>query len=155
VSQFVPTLIIGVGNPDRGDDGAGRLVARLLRHHALPGVTVEEQNGAAADLVDRLANADSVMLIDAAVTGAQAGTIHTIDCTTGTAAIPTYNAASSHGLGVAEAIALARVLQGLPRICRLYAIEGVTFTPGAAMSQAVTAAAEELAVRLARTLSSA
>jgi len=26
-------LVIGVGNPDRGDDGVGRVVARLLRSH--------------------------------------------------------------------------------------------------------------------------
>ena len=148
-------LVIGVGNSDRGDDGVGRLVARLLRDRAPSGVLIEEQDGGAADLVDRLRDADSVILIDAAVTGALAGKIRMIDCTSDTATIPTRGAASSHGLGVAEAIALARLLHGLPRVCRLYAVEGVTFAPGAAMSPAVTAAAEELAAKLACELSSA
>lgn len=153
--MFGAPLVIGLGNPDRGDDGVGRLVARLLRDCLPPTVIIEEQDGAAADLIERLRDAGNVILIDAAVTGAPAGTIHDIDCTGDGAALPTAASASSHGLGVAEAIALARVLHGLPSICRLYAIEGVTFGPGAAMSPAVAAAAEELAVRLARTLSSA
>ena len=33
-------LVVGVGNPDRGDDGVGRAVAALVRGRALPGVEV-------------------------------------------------------------------------------------------------------------------
>jgi hydrogenase maturation protease len=141
-------LVIGLGNPHRGDDGVGRLVARLLRDRAATGMIVEEQDGSAVDLLDRLRDADRVILIDAAVTGAPAGTIHAIDCNADAAAIPARGAASSHGLGVAEALALARLLHGLPRSCLLYAIEGLTFDPGGPMSPAVAAAAELLAGRL-------
>lgn len=146
-------LVIGLGNPDRGDDGAGRAVARLLRGRA-PGLGIEEQSGAAADLLERLATCDDVVLVDAAVTGASPGTIHTIDAAD-TAAIPTRAAASSHGIGVAEALALARLLHGRPRHCRLYLIEGLCFDRGAALSPAVAAAAEDLAARLAHMLSPA
>jgi hydrogenase maturation protease len=99
------------------------------------------------ELIERLRGTDSAILIDAAVTGARPGTVHVFDCTV--ADIPaTKPGASSHGLSVAEAIAMARVLDGLPRACRLYAIEGVNFAPGAAISPAVRAAAEELAATL-------
>ena len=29
-------LVVGVGNPDRGDDGVGPMVARRLREFAVP-----------------------------------------------------------------------------------------------------------------------
>jgi len=146
-------LVIGVGNLDRGDDGVGRLVAQRLRGSVPTDVHVEEQDGGAVELIERLRHVDSVFLIDAAVSGAAAGTIHQTDCTK-TDAMPAKSAASSHGLGVAEAVALARMLHGLPRVCMLYAVEGATFAPGAAMSPQVLAAADALVARLARELQS-
>jgi len=145
-------LLIGIGNPDRGDDGVGRWVAQRL-HGQLPSDThIEEQDGNAASLIERLRDVNSVWLIDAAVSGAPAGTIHRTDCTTDV--LPAKSGASSHGLGVAEAIALARLLHGLPRVCILYGVEGVTFSPGAAMSPEVLAAAESLVAHLAKELRS-
>ncbi len=146
-------LVIGIGNPDRGDDGVGRLVAQRLRGNVPADVRVEEQDGAAAGLIERLRDVDSVWLIDAAVSGAPPGTIHQTDCTT-TGALPAKSGASSHGLGVAEAVALVRILHGLPRVCMLYAVEGVTFAPGAAMSPQVLAAADALVACLATELRS-
>jgi hydrogenase maturation protease len=143
--------VIGIGNPDRGDDGVGRLVAQRLRGNVPADVSVEEHDGAAAGLIERLRGADSVWLIDAVVSGAPPGTICQTDCTT-TDVLPARSGASSHGLGVAEAIALARMLHGLPRVCMLYTLEGVTFTPGAAMSPQVLTAADALAARLAEAL---
>jgi len=110
-------------------------------------VLIEEQDGAALELVDQLRWRDGVVLVDAAVTGAPPGTIHVFDCTkVDIQAI--RPGASSHGFGVAEAVAMARVLRELPRVCRLYAIEGVNFALGAAISPAVRAAAHELVARL-------
>jgi hydrogenase maturation protease len=146
-------LVIGIGNPDRGDDGVGRMVAQRLRGSVPANVRIEEQDGGTAELIERLCDADSVWLIDAAVSGAPPGTIHQTDCTK-TAVLPARFGASSHGLGVAEAIALARLLHGLPHVCMLYAIEGVTFSPGAAMSRQVLAAADALVARLAKELRS-
>ena len=146
-------LVIGIGNPDRGDDGVGRLVAQRLRGNLPSDVRVEEQDGGVAALIESLRDVDSVWLIDAVVSGAPAGTIHQADCTA-TDVLPAKSGASSHGLGVAEAIALARMLHGLPRVCMLYAVEGVTFAPGAAMTAQVVAAADTLVARLANALRS-
>jgi hydrogenase maturation protease len=119
----------------------------LLRDRMPRHALIEEQSGAALDLIERLRGTDSAFLVDAAVTGAPPGTIHVFDCAI--ADLPTMRpGASSHGLGVAEAIAMARALHELPRVCRLYAIEGVNFAPGAAISPAVRAAAEELAATM-------
>jgi hydrogenase maturation protease len=116
-------------------------------------VRIEEQDGAAADLIESLRDADSVWLIDAAVSGAPPGTIHRTDCNA-TDALPARSGASSHGLGVAAAIALARTLHGLPRVCILYAVEGVTFAPGAAMTPQVLLAADSVVACLAQELRS-
>jgi hydrogenase maturation protease len=148
-----PRLVIGIGNPDRGDDGVGRLVAQRLRGNVTSDVRIEEHDGSAASLIELLRGVDSVFLIDAAVSGAPAGTIQETNCTT-TGVLPTRSGASSHGFGVAEAIALTRTLHGLPRVCLLYTVEGVTFAPGAAMSQTVLAAADTLVERLLKELRS-
>ena len=141
-------LVIGVGNPDRGDDGVGHAVAGLLR----PYVSVIEHDGDISSLLDRLRAADRVWLVDAAQSGSPAGTIHRIDCT-GEALIP-CSPMSSHGFGLADAIGLARALDALPRQCVVYAIEAAGFTPGAAMSPAVARAAHEAAARILSELSS-
>jgi hydrogenase maturation protease len=146
-------LIIGIGNPDRSDDGVGRLVAQRLRGNVPADVRIEEQDGSAAPLIERLQEADSVWLIDAMVSGAPPGTIQRTDCSAAEA-LPAKSGASSHGLGVAEAIALTRMLHGLPRVCILFAVEGMTFAHGAAMSADVLAAAESLATCIARDLQS-
>jgi hydrogenase maturation protease len=135
-------LVIGVGNPDRGDDGVGRVVARLLRPH----MSVVEHNGEATALVDTLRSARHTWLIDAAQSDSPPGTIHRIDCTKD---IPLLRSTvSSHGFGLAEAIGLARALGTMPPHCIIYAIEGTCFTLGTPMSPPVTGAAREVAQRI-------
>ncbi len=144
-------LVIGVGNPDRGDDGAGLLVARLVRDLRLPDVIVLEQDGDAASLLQAMRPDDAVWLVDAARSGAVSGAIHRLDCAAGETP-PAAASASSHGLGVAEAIALARALGSLPQRCVVYAIEGVAFTPGAPVSAPVQEAVLAVARRIAEEL---
>ena len=137
-------LVLCVGNPDRGDDGVGRLVARLLRGRLPKDVLVAECDGGAAEVLDRIADADSAILVDAAVSGVRAGTIHRVDCVAGDV-VPTGGVASSHGLGVVEAIALARTLGCLPRLCEIYAVEAKRVAPGDELSPEVTDAARQVA----------
>jgi Ni,Fe-hydrogenase maturation factor len=46
------TLVIGIGNPDRGDDAAGLAVARNVRAAAPAGVAVIELDGDQLALLD-------------------------------------------------------------------------------------------------------
>jgi hydrogenase maturation protease len=140
-------LVIGVGNPDRGDDGAGPAVARLLQGTLPAAVAVVAANGEATALVERLADADRAVLVDAAQSGAPAGTVRRFDA----AAAPLPHGSggvSSHGFGLAAAIELARALGQLPRRCVVYAIEGASFAAGAPLSPAVAAATAEVAGRI-------
>jgi hydrogenase maturation protease len=61
---------------------------------------------------------------------------------------PGLSLSSTHALGVAEAVGLARALGCLPGRLIAYAVEGENFAPGAGVSPAVAAAVEEVATRV-------
>jgi hydrogenase maturation protease len=140
-------IVLGIGNPDRGDDGVGRRAARLLRRMAPDDVEVAEQDGEATALMTRLDGATAAYLIDACASGAPAGTVHRFDVSA--APLPqNLFGLSTHGLGLAEAIELARALCQLPARCIVYAIEGECFDLGAPLSPPVSAAVAEVLRRV-------
>jgi hydrogenase maturation protease len=137
-------IVIGIGNPDRGDDAAGREVARLLRGRLPDDVEVAEHYGEATALLARLEGVAAAFLVDACTSGAPTGTVRRFDLAE-TSLPPAAFGMSSHGLGLAEAMALARALGQLPRRCIVYAIEGECFAIGAPLSPPVSAAAIQVA----------
>lgn len=140
-------IVLGIGNPDRGDDAVGRRVARLLRWMLPDDVEVAEHDGGATALLARLDGAAVAYLIDACASGAPTGTVHRFDAS----AAPLPQAAfalSTHGLGLAEAVELARALGQLPPRCIVYAVEGESFDLGAPLSLPVSAAVAEVVQRL-------
>jgi hydrogenase maturation protease len=147
-----PTLVVGVGNVERGDDGVGPLVARLLAgswaDDPPAGVEVVAWGGDPLGLLDLWAGRQRLLLIDAVVTGAAAGTCRRF----ATDAPFRSDAASTHGLGLAAALALARALDRAPARVEVWGIEGASFEPGAPLTPAVAAAALDLAARLRRDL---
>ncbi len=72
-------LIMGVGNEMRNDDRVGLVLARLLRQESWPGVRIIETGGDAAIWLRFWAEAETVVLLDATMTGAQAGALHRCD----------------------------------------------------------------------------
>lgn len=143
------TLIIGIGNRDRGDDGAGPVLAQALARQ--PGIRVVESQGEPAALLELLgaahATGESVILIDAAEFDAEPGSI--LDWDVAAAPLPALGGGTStHGLGLPEALELARVLGQLPAQCRVYAIRGLDYEAGADLSAPVQAALDELFTRL-------
>jgi len=137
-------LVIGIGNPHRGDDGVGRLVARRLDAQGAAGLLVVEHAGDAAGLLEWLTGPEAVYLVDASKTGKRPGTISRFDVARTELPRVTFGC-STHGLSVADAIELARALGRLPRRCVIYAIEGRRYDIGHALSPEVDAAAEEVA----------
>jgi hydrogenase maturation protease len=137
-------LIVGIGNPDGGDDAVGREVVRLLRRRTPAGIEVLHESGEATRLLSLLQEAEVAVLVDAAVSGAAPGTVRRFDA--GAGALPSGLAElSSHGLGLAQAIELARALGAAPQRCIVYAIEGRRFEPGAPLSPEAARAAAEVA----------
>ena len=148
-------LVVGVGNPDRGDDGVGPMVARQLREWALPEAVIMERSGDALALMEDWAGHEAVVLVDAAAApggvagrGTVPGRVHRIDLLED-ALPPGLSLSSTHALGVAEAVGLARALGRLPGCLIAYAVEGENFAPGAGLSPAVAAAAEGVVARVA------
>ena len=138
-------LIAGCGCEHRGDDAAGLLVARRLRQL---GIDAIEHTGDAAGLLELFGRDDDVLVIDAVITGARAGEI--VYWNTAAAPLPSEPfACSSHVLGVAEAVELARVLGRLPRRLRVAGIEARCFDLGAPPSPPVLRAVERLASAIA------
>jgi hydrogenase maturation protease len=141
------TLVIGVGNLYRGDDGAGIVTARKLAAQRLTGGRVAEMNGEGTSLMEVWKDSPSVLLVDAVSSGAVPGTIHRFEAQAGP--LPTgLEHRSSHSFGVAEAVEVARALGRLPPRLVIYGIEGSLFTPGQGLSPEVERAVEEVASRL-------
>ena len=136
--------IICCGNPDRGDDSAALLVAQQL--HEL-GVEAEVQSGDALDLIESWDETGEVIVVDATVTGALPGTVQVWDGKLPEKIVTAT--ASTHGLGVGEAVYLAEILHRLPKRLRIFGIEGKQFYPGDEVSPEVREAAEKVAKQIA------
>jgi hydrogenase maturation protease len=143
----VYVLVIGVGNPYRRDDAVGLIVARTLREKNLDGVKVLEMSGEGAALIEAWQNAERVIVIDAVCSGAAPGTIFRFEAHR--RSIPTrFFRYSTHNLGLAEAIELARSLGQLPKELIVYGIEGRDFTVGEGLSPEVAHAASQVLERI-------
>ena len=141
------TVVIGVGNPYRHDDGAGLEVARHVRRMALSGVEVREHDGEPAGLLDTWEGADLAIVVDAVHSHAgTAGSVYRLDVDDA-AALP-RRAPTSHGLGPGEAVELARALDRLPPRLVIFGIEGTRFEPGIGLSAEVASAVESVAGRI-------
>ena len=140
-------VVIGLGNPDRGDDGAGRFAARALAGQLPEDVEIVELDGEMTSVLDKLHNADVAVLVDACRGGASAGSVLRFDAVEQRLPADAF-AVSSHGVSVANALELARALGDLPAVCIVYGIEGSHFNPGAALSAPVAMAVREVAQRV-------
>ena len=137
------TVLIGLGNAFRGDDGVGLLVARRLRELALPGLTVLEQSGEGAALLEAWAGADRVIVVDAVSSGGAPGAIHRLEV--GQQPLPAhFSTGSTHAFGLAEAVELARQLDRLPASLLIYGIEGRSYELGTGLSPEVQSAADKV-----------
>lgn len=142
-------LLLGMGNPLRGDDAAGLLVARAVRERGPAGWAVRELEGEPVDLVDAWEGAERVVVVDAVAPAGEPGRVRCFDAAEGP--LPAELAgASTHVLGLAEAVELARALERMPDRLAVVGIEAQGFALGAEPSPAVRAAAERVAERLLR-----
>ena len=138
-------LVIGLGNPDRGDDAAGILVARGL---AAYGVKAVESPGGMLDLLEIWANNDKVVAVDAVYSNAAPGTIYVWDAQA--APLPCHVFRSStHSFGLADAIELARALDRLPNSLTVFGIEAAQFAVGTPPSSPVLLAVSSLIEQIA------
>ena len=139
--------IIGLGNGMRGDDAVGLLVARRLRREVEDRVDVIEAEMVGLDLVELMKGANVVILIDAACSGQAPGTIHRLDASAGPIGGRIFPR-SSHALGTADALELARAMGVLPATVIVYGVEVENTEAGEPLSPAVIKVLEQLVDRI-------
>ena len=140
-------LVVCVGNPDRGDDGLGPLVAKTLAGALPADVGLICANGDMLGLIPQWSDVDGLICVDAAALLTTPGPIHRFDLAA--TELPVNMAPPS-----SHAWALPRRSRWPGRSNRrradiiVYAVEGAAFAGGAAMTPAVAAAAGEVARRV-------
>jgi hydrogenase maturation protease len=140
----VPAVVIGVGNEFRHDDGAGPAVIARLRDLAPPGVRLVVTDGEPARLVEAWTGAALAVVVDAVrAEPPHPGRIHRFVLDQPRAGA--RRGASSHGLGLDDAVALATALDRMPGRLVVHAIEAADLTQGPGLSPPVAAAVDAVA----------
>ncbi|MFI7413382.1 hydrogenase maturation protease [Streptomyces sp. NPDC049627] len=140
--------VIGVGNEFRRDDGVGWAVLGRLRERAeeraLPPDTVLATcDGDPGRLICLWEGARVAVVVDAAhAHPGTPGRVHRLEIDGGL--LVRSATTSSHGLGLGEAVELARALGLLPERLIVYAVEGEESELGTGLSPAVADAVEPL-----------
>ena len=139
-------VVIGVGNRVMGDDAAGPAVIDRLARRVPPSVALVESVGDATHLLETWRDARLAVVIDAVVSGGVAGSIERID---GLQGFPSaWRSASTHLVGLAEAIDLGNAVGVLPGAMVIYGIEIDRVEPGVGLSPEVDRAVDEVAASI-------
>ncbi len=148
-------MVIGVGNEFRRDDGAGLAVVAKLRDLAPPGVELVTMDGESTRLIEAWTGAALAVVVDAVrAEPPQPGTVHRFVVNRpGARGSGATRAASSHGLGLDDAISLALALDRMPGRLIVHAIEAADLTQGPGLTPPVAAAVGVVAAAVLADLS--
>jgi hydrogenase maturation protease len=132
----VTALVVGYGNPLRGDDGVGWLIAgRLADDPRMAGTEILQRHQLTPELALDISRAERVVLVDAR-SDALPGTV-----TTGPLGLGDEGSSAwSHHVGPAGLVALARTLYGRVPDVHVVGIGVASLEVGAELSPAVAAA---------------
>ncbi len=139
-----PALVIGYGNPLRGDDGAGPRVADAIAARALPGVRVLAVPQLVPELAEPVAGAGLVVFVDAcrATPGAEVRVER--------AAANRRPVALGHASDPGTLLALAEGVFGRCPAAWLVRVPAVQFELGEALSAATARGVDAAAAAVAR-----
>ena len=113
-------LVIGYGNPARGDDGLGPAAAAEIESRAIPGVTVDADYQLTVEDSAAVADHDAVVFIDAAVEGEEPFGFHPLE------PAPVAGV-STHGIEPESVLGLSRDLFGAATGAYVLANRGYDF----------------------------
>lgn len=151
-SRAPATLVVGLGNLDRGDDAVGLVVAERLAQQEVDAV-IRAWQGSDLDLLDLWDGFDRVVVVDAARTGDAPGTIVVA---TGEEMLAPRGGGASHAFGLPETLRLAERLGRLPGFVELrLVVVGDHASHGAPLTPPVARAAARLVRDLAEELTPA
>ncbi len=115
-------LLIGYGNPARGDDGLGPAVARAIADRGLDGVTAEWPYHLQVEDAATIAASDGVILVDADAAGPAPFSCRRLEPEGG----PSW---TTHALAPGALLALARDVFDATPPTWLVGVRGETFEP--------------------------
>lgn len=130
-------VVIGIGNPDRRDDGIGPAVAAAVAAECSAGVRVLSCPAEPTAILDAWAGADLAVIVDA-VAGPDRAAGQVRRCTLGDVAPGA--GLSSHDLSLASTYELGRVLERAPARVVVISVAAADFGHGTGLSPAVAAA---------------
>ncbi|MEA2008917.1 MAG: hydrogenase maturation protease [Chloroflexota bacterium] len=145
------TLIVGLGNPLRGDDGVGpRVVEELLRREIPSHVEVLDAGSGGLDLLHILKGRELAVVVDSARLGEDPGQFIRFTPSQVELAPRSFN---PHHASLAEVMTLARALgQPLPRIV-VFGIQAAKLDWGEGLSPAVENTIPKLIAAILREVS--
>jgi hydrogenase maturation protease len=134
------TLVVGLGNPLRGDDGVGVRVAQALAEQDLPGdVEVLDGGTLGLGLVPLMEGRQRVIVVDAADVGRTPGQFVRFRLD-GARLMGDDQHLSVHAAGLRDALLLARALKTLPDEVILVGVQPANLEWNSSLSPEVEAA---------------
>ena len=138
-------MVIGIGNPFRHDDAVGLEAVRLL---SARGIEARAHGGDLAGLIELWTGAQQVILVDAVSSGAAPGTLHWLDASRTELPREVFRA-STHVIGLADAVELSRALGTLPERVLVFGVEAGDVSAGVGLTPAVERALATLVEEVA------
>jgi hydrogenase maturation protease len=135
------TLVVGIGNPTRSDDGVGPEVARRIAGLGLAGVEVRTVQQLQVELTEEWAQVDRVAVVDAAATGPAVG----LDAVSADGAV---GSGVSHQFSPAALLVLTRRLHGRAPEAVLCTVRGEEFGFGESLSPRTAGRVNEAVERI-------
>ncbi len=120
MTSEIKVLLIGYGNPARGDDALGPAVAEIIEQKKIPGVTVDSDYQLTVEDSAQVAENDVVIFVDASVDCAEPFRFEPLTA-------KESGGFSSHSVEPAEVVALSEKLFNSPAKCFMLGIRGYIF----------------------------
>ena len=143
------TLVLGVGNKLMSDEGVGvHVIERLVEKYRVPEeVQVLDGGTLGLDLLYYLEGIENLLLVDAAETGKEAGTMIRLEGDD----VPAFMSIkiSPHQMGVPDMLAAAKLKDVYPKRLVLWGIQPKLITLGLELSPVLAAKVDIVADKLA------
>ena len=140
---LVTTLILGYGNQNRRDDGAGWFILEQLAALNLPNVVLETSHQLEVESSETISRFDAVIFVDAAIPEAPEAIQRTV-------VTPNFQShAVAHYLTPADVLSLSKTLYGREPKAVLFSIRGRDFNFGTTLTPEVEQAARDVVKQIA------
>lgn len=152
-SSQTQIVVLGIGQPFRGDDGVGLAAVTAWKQAypstaANPILSIQEEPLPGLSLLSLLADYQAAILVDAVQSGAPPGTLHTLQIDE----LEAFSTAArfAHGWGLAETLRLGQIIAPsfIPKRLQILGIEAIQFDLGHKLSPAVRVVLPQAAARI-------